>query len=252
MFLPKPHIQLISRRFLPYLAFALIAVSFFVPLIAPQPALAALTAAETKKSSYYLTIDSLPPTLLTPPPADGSPGQEAQIEAVIVMQDNMPKSDLAAIKDEQHMRLELMTKVIGNDITHDGKPKTWALLDRVLANTRAIVDNDKKSWHTKRPYLMDHRVKLLVDPIDDSPAYPSGHTTETHVLAEVLGMLYPDKLKALRARADAISRHRIEAGAHYPIDVEAGKALALLVVGGLTQSDDFQDDLLLAKQENNR
>jgi hypothetical protein len=41
-----------------------------------------------------------------------------------------------------------------------------------------------------------------------------------------LGLLFPEKLEALRERAQAIALHRIEAGVHYPVDVEGGQNLA--------------------------
>ena len=90
---------------------------------------------------------------------------------------------------------------------------------------------------------------MYVNPIDASPAYPSGHSTSSRVLAEILGMLAPDKLSALRARADAVAHHRIQAGVHYPVDVEGGRMLAMLIVGYLTANEDFQDDLAAAKKE---
>jgi hypothetical protein len=38
---------------------------------------------------------------------------------------------------------------------------------------------------------------------------------------------------------------------HFPHDIEGGKKLALLILGGLTQNSDFQQDLLKAKKEIN-
>jgi acid phosphatase (class A) len=197
----------------------------------------------------YIETQSLPPQLLPPPPAEGSKAWKMQVEAVIAAQRAVSPADLKAMKDEQHPRIEQMTSAIGPSFTRERLPKTFALLDLVARGTGEVVDADKQFWHTRRPYLTDSRVKLLVDPIDSSPAYPSGHTAESRVLAEVLGMLVPDKLAALRARADAIARHRVEAGVHYPVDLEGGRMLAMLVVGSLAANDDFQDDVAVARKE---
>ena len=197
----------------------------------------------------YVSAQFLPPDLLPPPPAEGSKEWRAQINAVLQAERRATQADLAAAVDEQKMRLELMTSVMGPTFTRDRLPKTFALLDHVLEGARQVSEADKKFWHTRRPYLTDKRVKLYVDPIDNSPAYPSGHTSESLVLAEVLGMLDPDKRPALRVRAAAIARHRIEAGVHYPCDIEGGRMLAMLIVGSLTGNDDFQDDLAAAKKE---
>jgi acid phosphatase (class A) len=69
------------------------------------------------------------------------------------------------------------------------------------------------------------------------------------VLAEVLGLLFPDRLPALRARAEDIARHRVEAGVHYPVDLDGGRLLAMLELGALTASRGFQDDLKSAREE---
>lgn len=91
----------------------------------------------------------------------------------------------------------------------------------------------------------------MVDRIDASPAYPSGHTSSSRVAAEVLGLLFPDRLAALRAKADSIAAHRIQAGVHYPVDIESGRLLAMLVLGALLKSDAFQSDLAAAREEMN-
>lgn len=219
----------------------------FLGCVAASPALAFDPAQGA--SQAYVQATFLPPQLLPPPPAEGSKAWHQQVDVVLQAQRDMPSHDLAAMKDEQHVRLEQMTTVLGSSFTRERLPKTFALLDRVASGTGQVVEADKKFWHTRRPYLTDPHVKLLIDPIDDSPAYPSGHTASARVLAEVLGMLAPEKLPALRARADAIARHRVEAGVHYPVDLDGGRMLAMLIVGSLTASDDFQSDLAAAKKE---
>ena len=197
----------------------------------------------------YLQAQTLPPQLLPPPPQEGDAEWHRQVTQVIAAQRHTLVADIAAMRDEQRMRLDLLTSVMGENFTRDRLPKTFALLDHAYGDAVRVSEADKQFWHTRRPYLTDAHVKLRVDPIDASPAYPSGHTSESRVLAEILGLLAPDKLPALRARADAIAWHRVEAGVHYPTDVEAGKELAMLIVGALLGNEDFQDDLAEAKKE---
>jgi len=211
--------------------------------------MAPVSAGAFDSAQAYIEVETLPPGLLPPPPAEGSKDWQKQIDAVLRAQRNLSSADLAAMKDEQNVRLDQMTSILGTDFTHEKLPKTFMLLDRVMSDTGKVIGADKKFWHTRRPYLTDARVKLLVDPIDSNPSYPSGHTTESRVLAEILGILVPEKRAALRARADAIALRRVEAGVHYPVDLDGGRMLAMLVVGSLTANDDFQDDLVLAKKE---
>ena len=123
------------------------------------------------------------------------------------------------------------------------------MLDRVLASAEGVSEADKQFWHTRRPYVADDHVHLYINHIDQSPSYPSGHTSSSRVLAEVLGMLLPEKRAELRAHADMIAAHRVEAGAHYPKDLEGGRTVAMLVIGALTGNEDFQNDFATARDE---
>jgi acid phosphatase (class A) len=197
----------------------------------------------------YVDPQFLTPQLLASPPAEGSKEAQRQLGVVERVQKAVLLSDIDAFKNEQKFRLDLMTEVMGPTFTRDNLPKTFQMLDRVLANATNVVETDKKFFHTRRPYLVDPRVKLYVDPIDKSPAYPSGHTAESLVLAEVLGLLCPSKANALRDHANDIAWHRVLAGVHYPGDIDGGRALAMLMTGALVANDDFQDDLTVAKRE---
>lgn len=223
--------------------------SILLSLCALQPATAqAITSTEGRW--FYINPGTLSPLLLPAPPASGSPEEKVQIEVIITRaQKDLTSADLTAMRDEQHVRLELMTQMLGPDFTREQKPKTFALLDRVMVDTRNLSDHAKNFWHTQRPYLVDRRVKLRIDPLDNSPAYPSGHTCFSWVMAEVLGMLYPDQAAALRARADVIAWHRVQAGVHYPVDLDGGRFLAMQIVGALMQNDAFQEDFAAARQE---
>jgi acid phosphatase (class A) len=197
----------------------------------------------------YVQPQFLPPQLLPPPPVEGDSVWHKQLDHVLKSQRGLPGSEIAAIKDEQRLRIELLTSVVGPNFTRENLPKTCELLDHVLASIERVSSADKKFWHTRRPYLTDMHVRLYVDPIDASPSYPSGHAAGSRVLAEVIGMLVPEKLAALRARADEIGQHRVEAGVHFPNDIQAGRMLAMLVVGAMLANDDFEDDLMLARKE---
>lgn len=199
--------------------------------------------------SHYVVSAELSPLLLPPPPAEGSPAWKKNVEGVLAAQRHISKIDRAAMRDEQHMRLDLMTGVLGQDFTPAKYPRSFALLENVFEDSETITGVDKKYWHTRRPYLTDKRVRLMVDPIDQNPAYPSGHTSASRVVAEILGLLFPDRLAALRTRAESIAQHRIEAGVHYPGDVEGGRLLAMLITGALIKSDDFNNDLADAREE---
>ncbi len=60
----------------------------------------------------------------------------------------------------------------------------------------------------------------------DSPSYPSGHTTYGYTEALLLALLVPERYPQMIARAAEYGDDRIILGAHYAMDVLAGRTLA--------------------------
>jgi membrane-associated phospholipid phosphatase len=65
-----------------------------------------------------------------------------------------------------------------------------------------------------------------VQDLTDSPSFPSGHSTYAYTEALVLALLVPERYPQLVARAAEYSNSRIIVGAHYAMDVLAGRTLA--------------------------
>lgn len=200
-------------------------------------------------STFYANPDLLPPTLLAPPPTEGSPFNKSNIDMVIRAQKNVTDDARKAIREEQHLTPDLITSVLGPRFTQAEYPAAYALIDHVFYDSEAVTAIDKKYWHTRRPYLVDHRVKLMVDPIDSNPSYPSGHTSGSRVVAEVLAQLFPNYQEGLRSKASQIAWHRVQAGVHYPVDIHAGEEVAMLVLGAVMASPDYQRDFAAAQAE---
>jgi len=68
-----------------------------------------------------------------------------------------------------------------------------------------------------------------------TPAYPSGHSTQGHLMAELLGREYPKHYDKLKGLADMISASRLMARAHYPSDCEFGEEVAQHILGKVIQ-----------------
>ena len=88
----------------------------------------------------------------------------------------------------------------------------------------------------------------LGDP-ENSFSYPSGHSTESMVLALVLADLFPDQHDAIIAKARSIGWHRVEIARHYPTDIYAGRVLARAIVRKMKKNADFQKDFAAVKAE---
>ena len=68
-----------------------------------------------------------------------------------------------------------------------------------------------------------------------TPAYPSGHSTQGHLMAELLGRQYPQHYDKFKGLADMVSASRLMARAHYPSDVKFGEQVAQHILGKIIQ-----------------
>jgi PAP2 superfamily len=63
-------------------------------------------------------------------------------------------------------------------------------------------------------------------PLCDSPAFPSGHTTYGFAESWILALLFPQRYLEMLTRAAEYGNNRIILGAHYAMDVLGGRTLA--------------------------
>ena len=112
-----------------------------------------------------------------------------------------------------------------------------------------------------RPFQTDYRISMyqandfggrpsanvlyLEGPAADlrtNPSFPSGHTTYGYAESVMLGILVPRRYPQMVTRAAEYGNSRIIVGAHYAMDVIAGRTLALYVLAHLLANDrDFQN-----------
>lgn len=63
-----------------------------------------------------------------------------------------------------------------------------------------------------------------------TPSYPSGHSTQGHLMSELLGKKYPNHYDNFKQLADFVSESRLMARAHYPSDCKFGEEVARHIV----------------------
>jgi acid phosphatase (class A) len=185
--------------------------------------------------------------LLPPPPLAGSPEQAADMQEVRTVSHNAPSNDVAVAFSEKEFSIFNFTPAIG-DFFQPGKfPKTEAFMQNVQKDAAAVADGAKDIWKRPRPFMIDH--SLATGKLEKTFSYPSGHSTESMVLALVLADLFPDKHDAIIAEARSIGWHRVEIARHYPTDIYAGRVLAQAIVRQMRQNPDYQKDFAAAQAE---
>jgi acid phosphatase (class A) len=186
-------------------------------------------------------------SLLAPPPLPGSPEQAADLAEVQAVCHAAPSNDVAVAFSEKKFSVFNFTPAIGPFFQSNNLPKTAAFFHKVQKDAAAVTDNAKDYYKRPRPFIVDP--SLASGKLEKSFSYPSGHSTESMVLALVLADLFPDKHDAIIAEARAIGWHRVEIARHYQTDIYAGRVLAQAIVREMKASSDFQRDFAEAKVE---
>jgi hypothetical protein len=81
----------------------------------------------------------------------------------------------------------------------------------------------KYHYQRVRPYQLSHILSMRLYPFESqtsmTPSYPSGHSIQSKLYADVLGNKYPKYYKQLQALAADISESRLAMGIHFPSDI---------------------------------
>jgi len=185
--------------------------------------------------------------ILAPPPLPGSPEQAADLAEVQAVYHAASSNDMAAAYSEKKFSVFTFAPMVGDFFQSDNLPKTTAFFKHVQKEAETVTDGAKDFYRRPRPYVIDP--SLANGKLEKSFSYPSGHSTESMVLALVLADLFPDKHDAIIAKARSIGWHRVEIARHYLTDIYAGRVLAQAIVREMKASPDFQKDFAGAQAE---
>jgi acid phosphatase (class A) len=112
--------------------------------------------------------------------------------------------------------------------------------DSVQSDINYFSYQEKTHFNRKRPYAENDAVVPCPNvKKENSPAYPSGHTTVARVFARLLSKIDPSRKHEFKARGDQIAMDRVMSGLHHPSDIEAGKKLGDEVYGALMKNESF-------------
>lgn len=110
-----------------------------------------------------------------------------------------------------------------------------AYFKALIKEVASITIRLKYKFNRPRPFQLGKVLGINVTKYSSStantPAFPSGHTTQSVVVAHVLSDKYPELKDDLMKVADKISLSRLVGGHHYPSDVEYGKQLGKWLSG---------------------
>lgn len=131
-----------------------------------------------------------------------------------------------------------------------GNANTRALLYRVVTWSRPFILHFKAHYQRARPAQLEPRLYPMVD-FPRHASYPSGHSTQSHLIALIVGPVTrrKDITEALWAKADRIAQNCEYAGIHYPSDSAAGVKLAEQLVPVFLNDDENGPTIAEAKRD---
>ena len=149
--------------------------------------------------------------------------------------------ELLTVQGATYLRGEGMTKSIKK---HDKDPafavKTYLSLfglefdedyiTKVIKESTILIKYLKNKFNRPRPFQLAPYFGIDLEILDSksnkTPSYPSGHSTQARLVAEIYGEKYPDHRSNLIKAAEECGGGRVMAGFHYPSDHKAGIYLA--------------------------
>jgi acid phosphatase (class A) len=215
-------------------------------------------APATSSPAHYLSagqVDSV--ALLAPPPAPGSEAAELDLQQLLAVQ----RAAHAEGTIERAMADAQPSCARVADVLHlsAGSGAGVEFATRAALEASAATGAAKFYWHRARPYVVSTKVELPGDVATGKPpgsaaaksweytSYPSGHSAFGTACAIVLAQMVPEERAALFARARAYGQSRVIIGAHFPVDVEAGRLIGTATAAFLLQNPQFQADLRAAR-----
>ncbi len=218
--------------------------------IAASLAVALFTATAFAKESALHFLPAGQPdaaTLLAPPPLIDSVEQAAEMETVRSVYHAASDDDKNAAYAEKKFSVFNFTAAVGPFFVATNLPKTAAFFEKVQLDAETVTDLGKDFFQRPRPFTTD--TNLANGKLEKSFSYPSGHSTESMVLALVLAEALPEKHEAIIAHARLMGWHRVQIARHYPADIFAGRTLAQAIARQFKSNDEFAKEFAEVKKE---
>ena len=211
-----------------------------------------IAAPQARDTAPYLAAGQYPDgmTILPPPPALDSPGAALDMAVFRATRklEGTPRWRIAT-DDVTNDPLRRNACAMGMVLEAKSAPALARLLDR--AGTGPVVGRVKAAYQVPRPYLREDGpiCEAKTAHLASNGDYPSGHTANGWLEAQILAEAMPDKATAILARGRAYGESRAICGSHSKSAVEAGYMAGASVFAVLQTSPAYQRDLAAARQE---
>ena len=180
-------------------------------------------ASVIQHQSKLLNVDPRTLSAVTPP-SNSSPQTKAEIAHINQVMDKSPLSDRFVSRASANV----------NDVFYDmcevfNVDAAPELAEDLAADVLKVAMYLKYKYSRPRPYQIapyyNGSIQSKDTDAESTPSYPSGHSMVGYALAKMYAHMYPEYADHFQRLAEKVGLSRIQAGVHYPSDVEYAKIL---------------------------
>ena len=150
--------------------------------------------------------------------------------------------------------IDEMGPLFGLEITKEGTPEIYTILQDVCASCDSIYSDAKAKFNRLRPYTYYNEGTLIPEKEEKhryEGSYPSGHTVFFWTSALLLADINQSNqaMEALLARGYEFGQSRVIAGYHWQSDVDAGRTAGSVLYQLIRNHERFIGQLAKARAE---
>ena len=145
------------------------------------------------------------------------------IQAATGRMDEFMKNSIEKHDNDPAYAIKVYMDVFGLQYDND-------YIEKVILESSEYVLQQKYAFKRPRPFQLGDKFavkfKVFKSKTAKTPAYPSGHSCQSRLIAEIYAEKYPEHRQNLILAAEECGFGRVMAGLHYPSDHKAGISLA--------------------------
>lgn len=152
---------------------------------------------------------------------------------------NLPKSKDFVLKNDD------ILKVFVNFCEKNDLKCPKSLIKRLIKDSSDIIMDLKTFYNRPRPQKLAKKKNIVINSVDlasaTSPSYPSGHSTQGILIANVLKDIFPEHSDDFLSLGKKISLSRNIGRVHYPSDSKFGEFLGKKMYEYLKSNFDIKE-----------
>ena len=186
---------------------------------------------------------------IMPPPANSSEETRRELDLLISYKALRTEEKVAEVKREINIHGAIIDgRPMSDYLDTKQYPVAGRVFGEALRDIGTVALILKEKYDRVRPSILRPEIDPGIE-VPGHPAYPSGHSTEAHMMAFLLAEIMPEKTEIFMRDAGAIAKNREIIGVHYPSDSAAGLETARQFMELLRQDSKFQKELPRMREE---